>query len=121
MAYEEPFSHVTDMKGIAVDLPFCRFRYVKILNDSQKQVRSDSTVQIAPAENTQGTNSKSIRIDYTKPAETTTLGIDPMVSFASVIHELSYGRIDGYTAGPEGENTYPVIKDEMPHNLDAIV
>ena len=121
MAYEKPFSHVSDMKGIAVDLPFCRFRYVKIVNDSKKNIQTENAAYMPSAENTRDISNEPIRIEYAAPAQTTTLGIDPMVSFASVIHELSYGRIDGYTAGPNENSAYPVVKEEVLHDLDIVV
>ncbi|MBN2298939.1 MAG: hypothetical protein JXM72_10115, partial [Deltaproteobacteria bacterium] len=103
MAYGKINSQVPNMKGIAVDLPFFRFRYVKVQDDSQKQDQSQGTVKAqsqgtVKARSLEGIgdfSGRAMRVEYTRPAEVSTLGLDPLVSSASVIHELVYGRIQG--------------------------
>ena len=99
MAYGKVDSQVPNMKGIAVDFPFFRFRYVKVQDDSQKQVQSQIKVKTPSLERVENSSPRAIKVEYTRPAEVTTLGIDPLVSSASVIHELVYGRIESSSVG----------------------
>lgn len=121
MAYENDFSQVPNMKGIALDFPFCRFRYVKIQGDQNNQVQPESKVRTAPPVTREYSSPRAMTVSYTRPAEMTTLGIDPMVSYASVIHELSFGRIEGHSGVPRAETTYPVSRQPDRHYLDIIV
>jgi len=109
------------MKGLALDLPFFRVRYVKIQGDKQKQVSSESRIKTTASRRNEGTVSRPIKVHYTEPAKVTTLGLDLMVSNASVIHELVYGRMhydSGY--GVSGAR-YPEPKESFPPALDLIV
>lgn len=122
MPCENPFSHIQSLKGIAFDLPFLRFRYVTFGGCpaarpvSAGGVRTTELSRVAS-----GSREAPVRrILYDPPAEVTTLGVDPLVSSASVIHELSFGRI---ASSPEIRATggYPSPKEESAHSLDLFV
>lgn len=121
MAYGKDFSQVPNMKGIALDFPFFRVRYVKIQGDQQKQVQPENRVKTATAENYNQSSSKTLSISYTKPAEVTTLGLDPLVSNASVIHEIFCGRIQGSAGVLKDHAQYPEPKEYISPSLDIIV
>lgn len=121
MAYENAFSQVPNMKGISLDLPFFRVRYVKIQGDQQRQVQSDSSVQTARSTNNNEIISRPVKVQYVEPAQVTTLGLDPMVSNASVIHELVYGRITGESPAMKMDAEYPLPKEYSPPSLDLVV
>jgi hypothetical protein len=123
MQYGNPFSHIQNVKGIAVDLPFCRFRYVTMESDPGKgSVSGDKPAVVSRPGGRIGQRQSSVRrIEYVRPAEVTTLGVDPLVSSAAVIHELSFGRISADFTGSMKRRDYPVLKEDMPHVLDLFV
>ncbi len=118
-----PFAHVSNVKGIAVDLPFCRFRYVAIEGDSGRSSISDSKAAALPRPHDEMEKREPPvrRIEYAPPAQVTTLGSDPLVSSASVIHELFFGRMRAVSPGTPGWSGYPALKEEAPHALDLYV
>ncbi|MGC9324044.1 MAG: hypothetical protein ACP5G0_04765 [Desulfomonilia bacterium] len=63
------------------------------------------------------------RIFVARPADVTTLGVDPMVSQASVIHELAYGRIETeLDVFPVAKGiAYPAQKEETVHSVDILI
>lgn len=119
MPNEDLSTQYPSIKGISVELPFVKFKYVKV--DSVQPDKSKNTRQIdiaVPAEN----RSPEVlpRMIVSREAEVTTLGIDSMISYASVIHELTYGRIE--TAREYlPASSYPAISEPSPHSLDMIV
>ena len=121
MAYEKIDSPLPTMKGIALDTPFFRFRYVKVQDESQKQVQSQTAAQVETSRRTEQSSPRAIKVSYIKPAEVTTLGMDPLVSSASVIHELVYGRISGYSGETKPGPNYPVPREYISPSLDIIV
>lgn len=121
MAYGKINSHLPNMKGISLDLPFFRFRYVKVQDESQKQVQSETAAQVDQSRGIDSSAPRAITVSYIKPAEVTTLGIDPLVSSASVIHELVYGRISGSSGETKPQTTYPAAKEYIPPSLDIVV
>jgi hypothetical protein len=46
--------------------------------------------------------------------------MDPMVSSASVVHELTYGRIEASMSYNQAV-FYPAVKEPAPHSLDIII
>jgi hypothetical protein len=121
MPYEDQFSQYPSMKGIAVELPFFSFKYVKVDKGQAEQSRSSSSKAIdliVPDEETPLTVPS--RVMVSRRSEVTTLGMDPMISNASVIHELTYGRIETAqnTAQPP---SYSGVFEPSPHSLDIII
>jgi hypothetical protein len=93
MPYGDEFSRYPSMKGISLDLPFIKFRYVKVDKNEPDDARPlKITDRSDYSEDTSSLNTR--RIVYTSQAQVTTLGMDLMVSSASVIHELVYGRTE---------------------------
>ena len=127
MPYGDEISRYPSMKGISVDLPFIKFRYVKLdKNESEesKPLRiTDNSVQSEDVSNVSSLNVR--RIVYTKEAEVTTMGLDPMVSQASVIHELVYGRTESASpftrTASYPATSYAAVKEPLSHSLDIIV
>lgn len=119
----DPFSHISNAKGIAVDLPFCRFRYVAIEGDSGRSSVSESKAAAPPPPyDEMGKRESPVRrIEYVRPAQVTTLGADPLVSSASVIHELFFGSMRAGSPSPVGGGGYPILKEDAPHALDIYV
>ncbi len=124
MPYGNPFPQITDMKGIAVELPFLRFKYVNIKGTpSQKTYSDNNAASVYRSAEKIEPQAEPVRIDYTQSgsAEISSFGIDPMVSSASVIHELAYGRITRKTEASGIDREYPVPKEYRRHDLDMIV
>jgi hypothetical protein len=129
----DEFSRYPSMKGISVDLPFIKFRYVKVDKNSSNEPEEAKPLRISdnslPSEDTAALNTR--RIIYTKQAEVSTMGMDPMVSNASVIHELVYGRSEStstftrtslsYPAASYTAASYPVATVPSSNSLDIFV
>lgn len=84
------------LQGMSVDLPFVKFRYVKMENRSSAlwppaARRVDTTIP-SSVESAVSTRISG-HITVGQEAKAVSMGMDPIVSFASVVHELAYGRI----------------------------
>lgn len=108
------------MKGISLDLPFIKFRYVKVDKNEPEEAYPLRITDRSEYSNDSPLNTR--RIIYTNPAQVTTLGLDPMVSSASVIHELVYGRIESPASFIQTrQSSYITEKEPAQHSLDIIV
>jgi hypothetical protein len=108
------------MKGIAVELPFVKFKYVKVDGGDTARSKSARTIDLTvPSE--ERIPITASRLIVTREAEVTTLGIDPMISYASVIHELAYGRIEDQQGYMQQTSSYPVVFEPSPHSLDIFI
>lgn len=123
MPYGDPFPQLTEMKGIAVELPLLRYKYVNARGSQSQITSSENKVSVLPSSEKFSRHAEPIRVNYTQtgPAAVSSLGIDPMVSSASVIHELAYGRISFKTQTPGSDREYPVPREYRRHDLDIIV
>jgi hypothetical protein len=126
MPYGDEISRYPSMKGVALDLPFVKFRYVKVDKNETEPNEANETKYLStisssvPSQDTQSSNVR--RVVYTREAVATTLGMDPMVSNASVIHELVYGRNESsFTATLTQTAVYPAVKEPARHSLDLVV
>lgn len=119
MPYEDLSTQYPSIRGISVELPFVKFKYVKV--DSVQPDPSKNTKQIDVSVPTESSTPTILpRMIVSREAEVTTLGIDSMISYASVIHELSYGRIDAAREYLPA-STYPVVSEPSTHSLDIVV
>ncbi len=108
------------MKGIAVELPFVKFKYVKVDGGDTARPKSARTIDLTvPSEGR--TSLPAPRVIVTREAEVTTLGIDPMISNASVIHELTYGRIEDQQGYTQQVSSYPAVFEPSSHSLDIFI
>lgn len=108
------------MKGIAVELPFVKFKYVKVDGGDTVKPKSARTNDLTvPSE--ERTPITASRVIVTRQAEVTTLGIDPMISNASVIHELTYGRIEDQQGYTQQTSSYPTVFESSSHSLDIFI
>jgi hypothetical protein len=108
------------MKGIAVELPFVKFKYVKVDQGDTAKPKSARTIDLrVPSE--ERTSITPSRLIVTREAKATTLGIDPMISNASVIHELAYGRIEDQQGYTLQASSYPDVFEPSPHSLDIFI
>ena len=121
MLNEDQLSRYPTMKGIAVELPFIKFKYVKVDRNNPEDARPPRQISTTIPYDEQSTPAVSApRVILSREAEVTTLGMDPMVSSASVIHELVYGRIEVSTDYSQA-TSYPAVKEPTPHSLDVII
>ncbi len=121
MLYEDQLSRYPSMKGIAVELPFIKIKYVKVDRKNPEDARPSRQISTTIPYDEQSTPAVSApRVILSRKAEVTTLGMDPMVSSASVIHELVYGRIKASTDYSQA-TSYPAVKEPAPHSLDVII
>jgi hypothetical protein len=120
MPYENDFSRYPTVKGFAVELPFVKFKYVKVDGGDTARPKSARTIDLTvPSE--ENTPIPSSRLIVTREAEVTTWGIDPMISNASVIHELAYGRIQDQQVYMQQTLSYPAVLEPSPHSLDIFI
>ena len=119
MPYENDFSRYPTVKGIAVELPFVKFKYVKVDGGDTARANPASTIDLrVPSE--ERTPITASRVIVTREAVVTTLGIDPMISNASVIHELTYGRIEDQQGYTQQASSYPVVFEPSSHSLHSL-
>jgi len=107
------------MKGIAVELPFVKFRYVKVDRGVTEKPKTTKTIDLT-VPNEEKPSVTSSRLIVSRNAEITTLGVDPMISQASVIHELTYGRIET-AQDTRQSSSYPTVFAQCSHSLDIII
>jgi hypothetical protein len=120
MPYENDFSRYPTVKGFAVELPFVKFKYVKVDGGDTARPKSARTIDLTvPSE--EKTPIPASRLIVTREAEVTTWGIDPMISNASVIHELAYGRIQDQQVYMQQTLSYPAVFEPSPHSLDIFI
>ena len=122
MTYGDPLSLSQGMMGIAANLPLSRSLSINDHVESSRKKSVESGIQSVLNDGSDSRNkAEPIRVDYTSSQGAATLGIDPMVSSASVIHELAYGRINVSTSYKGGNTKYPIPKDRTSQSLDIIV
>ncbi len=122
MTYGDPLSLNQGMMGIAANLPLGRSLSINDQVVSSRKKSVESGIQsILNDTGSSKPQADAIRVDYTSFQGAATLGLDPMVSSASVIHELAYGRINVSTSSRGGNTEYPIPKDSTSHSLDIIV
>jgi hypothetical protein len=107
------------MKGIAVEFPFVKFKYVKVDWGELEKSKSAKTIDVTIPRK-QNPPAALSRVIISKKAEVTTLGMDPMISNASVIHELTYGRIETAQDFKQAAS-YPAVPGSSSYSLDIIV
>lgn len=81
------------MKGVALDTPLFKFRYVKVQGNVNEQASARKRIDDVAPKRDEKTSATRIKTTYVVPAQVSTMGLDAMVSSASVIHELAYGRM----------------------------
>jgi len=123
MPQGDPLSHIRNMKGMAEKLPLIRLKHLPFQNDTaHKAATGNPLVVRSLGENDTRQRTEPIRINYTSHTGKASFGTDQMVSYASVIHELAYGRIGAETRqNAPGGIDYPALKKYLHHNLDIFV
>ncbi len=118
MPYEDQFFRYPTMKGIAIELPFVKFKYVKVDWGEPEKSKSAKSIDVTIPSKTNPPAALS-RVIISREAEVTTLGMDTMISYASVIHELTYGRIETARDSKQAAS-YPAVLASS-YSLDIIV
>jgi len=121
MVNGDQFSRYPSLRGVSLDLPFVKFRYVRVENSTPEE--SEPYRQISatvPGDDQASPVPAPRRLIISREAEATTMGMDPLVSNASVIHELAYGRIGPFESFLPAAS-YPATKEPARHSLDMIV
>ena len=121
MTYGDPLSRILGMKGIASEMPLGRSLSVSSEAEASRRAAEDPDVQSVITSNRSKPQADPIRVDYTSAQGAATMGLDPMVSSASVIHELAYGRIKASMPVRGASAEYPIPRDSVPQSLDIIV
>jgi hypothetical protein len=120
MDAENVFSRGGTMKGLAVELPFFKFKYLKIEGNASEQT-SQSRIDTVVDKQLEQKPLARTKIEFVQTPQITTLGVDPMVSSASVIHELAYGRIGNAPALKRPDSSYNLKTDNGPSQLNFLV
>lgn len=122
MPYDEAISNYPSVKGLSLELPFLKFRYLKYTGTRQAFAvnEPDPAVASAPSRAAAVSRAPEARLVFRQEAPVTTMGMDPLVSFASVIHELAFGRVS-----PEGDvapsGVYPQAAHSPGRSIDFVV
>ncbi len=112
--------HSTYRLGVSVDPPLWNPRY----RNAQTNIRNEATRrysvdEVVPGnEETQpqdGTNTV-----YVRTPQVFSMGLDPMVSSAAVIHELAFGRMTPPASPARNETGYVMQGAYLPAQLDLI-
>lgn len=109
------------MKGMAVDLPFVKFRYLKVQGEVSGQAAQRRKVDSVSAKQEERRSLSRVRMEFQPPSAIKSLGLDPMVSSASVIHELAYGRMEDTLLLPRLDAKYAAQDMYQSHQLDVFV
>jgi len=120
MAYEDQFSQYPTVKGIAVELPFVKIRYVKVDRGATEKPKTTKSIDLTVPDNKKPSATPSQMI-VSGTAVATTMGVDPMISQASVIHELTYGRIETAQDDTRQSPAYPAVPSQSSYSLDIII
>ncbi len=80
------------VKGLAVELPFFKFTYLKMDGRKAETLSSQDRIGIQTTRERAYTRRTATSSAMPQGATITTLGADPLVSRAAVVHELYYGR-----------------------------
>ena len=118
---ENLLSRAFCMKGVAVDLPFVKFRYLKVQGEVSGQAAQRRKVESVSAKQEERRSLSRVRMEFLPPPAIKTLGLDPMVSRASVIHELAYGRMEDALLLPRLDAGYAAQDAYQSHQLDVFV
>lgn len=122
MPYGDPLSHIRSMKGIAEEPHLVRLKYLPAQNDTTRKPATENALLVRSVEeNDSGHQAEPVRINYTSYTGRVSFGTDQMVSYASVVHELAYGRSGAGAQGTSGEIGYPAPKEYVRHDLDIFV
>lgn len=114
-------SHAPYTLGASADAPLWKSRYLKVQgNISSQTSRKYSVDDVIPTrEDTwpQG----GIETAYITTPVIETMGMDPMISSAAVIHELAYGRTSITKSLVRTDTGYMMQGSYLPVQLDLIV
>ncbi len=121
MPYGDPFTQLRVMEGIASEVALNSSRYTSNLEDTSTKAAARNTVNALTTDTSERPKAKPIVVDYSGTQAAFTLGRDPMVSSASVIHELAYGRINADQENKAKVAVYRMPQKSIPLSLDIIV
>lgn len=121
MNQENTLSQASYMKGVSVDTPWFKLKYVKIKGAASDQTSRRTHIDnVAPRREEKIVASK-IKTEFVSPARADTMGVDPMVSSAAVIHELAYGRQQESLRLVRPDAGYYLAGDTAPSRVSIIV
>jgi len=114
-------SHAPYTLGASVGTPLWKSRYLKAQgNISDQTSRKRSVDEVIPSRE-ETRPQEGIQITYVKAPIIETMGLDPMISSAAVIHELAYGRKPETTTLAGTDSGYMMRGAYLPAQLDLIV
>lgn len=120
MDAENISSHAPYRLGVSVDPPHWNSRY----RDAQASIRNESTRRYSVDEVVPGIDETQpqdgISTAYVRIPLVFSIGLDPMVSSAAVIHELAYGRMTAPASLARNETGYVMQGAYLPAQLDLI-
>jgi hypothetical protein len=109
------------MKGVSVDTPLFKFRYLKVQGNASNQTTQKRRVNDVIPHREEKRQPSAIKVQYVQAPVIETMGLDPMVSSAAVIHELAYGRQQDTTGLARPDSGYVLSSENVPVRLDLIV
>jgi len=114
-------SHAPYTPGASIDIPVLKSQYLKVQgNISAPSSRKHGLNDVLKASGERPTP-EGVKAIYVKTPTIETMGLDPMISSAAVIHELAYGRKTETANLAKAGNGYLWQGGCLPKQLDLIV
>lgn len=113
-------SHAPYMQTVAIDTA-ARYRYLKVQGNISNQTSQRRKVDDVIPRLEEERPLSSIKMQYINVPVIESMGLDPMVSSAAVIHELAYGRRSDMAGLAKAEGGYVLKGDYLPVRLDLII
>jgi hypothetical protein len=121
MDAENISSQAAYMKGVSLDTPLIKYRYVKAKGNSSNQTTQKRRVDDVIPNRERESQPHVVKAQFVKTPAIETMGLDPMVSSAAVIHELAYGRTRVASTLPRPDSGYDFRSNNVPVRLDLMI
>jgi hypothetical protein len=114
-------SHAPYTQGASVDTPLWKSRYLKTQGNTTNQTTRKHNVDDVIPSRVETRTQDDIKITYCSTPFIESMGLDPMISSAAVIHELAYGRMQATASFTKTDCGYMAKGSYVPAQLDLIV
>lgn len=114
MGHESISAQMPPRNSVAFELPYASNGHLKVRNSEPQRLFYERTIKNTGC----GSKTTSTRSVYGAMYFVTTYGMDPMVSKASVIHELVHERQNNNVFQTNPCRAYPVQKEYMHPQVD---
>ncbi len=121
MDAENISSHAPYAAGVSIDTSHVKPRYINAHGTFGNQAARRYGVDEVAAGHEETRPREGISSVYVKAPHVGTMGLDPMVSSAAVIHELAYGRMSAAASPAGNDKAYVMRGAYVSAQLDLMV